>query len=728
MDRLYFIVQQSITYPSLSFALDGIVQTTNYLYNECFVYNENACILSSSLYDNTEYTSQSNLDVLKDYHYENGALYRLSQIDLIINGISEVQQAFTYEGNTTRINEISYIIEGSTYKYQYAYDELGNIINITYSEGTVIKSKNYYEYDGLNQIVLEDVYINDNDSTTDYTKIYTYAARGNRVATTTYNYEYRATAAVIPNRFLYNYGTVDVIPVDYYTVRSIDVGGDLPALSSFRYIDDILGRTHSISTVLVSVDFDPVHKGYYWATYRAVGSINLGTVNVYFKQRYKIGNLATTAGIITSSSSYLYDNTWLDQLDSYIGDDGISHTITYDNQGNPINITNFWFEDAYYNHADLSWFGRQLNLIEIFDGSNTKQGSIEYNYNDQGYRTKKIIGTLINGVFEYQTIEYELVGDKVIVETDGIYRIIYTYDYDGTIISFNGDVNINDTTPGQDYFYLRNQQGDITTIVDENGATIVQYRYDAYGNLTIVSDATEGILSFYNPYTYRGYRYDSEIGMYYLNSRFYNPQIGRFINADGMLGQFGDVQSTNMYAYCANNPVMYTDPSGLLSQEAWQNIGVAVFVIVLVTALVVCTGGLAAAALGASTATVAAMTTAGTIGGLVAGFANLAVQTMKTGGEELDIDSIALSSLSGSIAGLIAGAFGTLTSGTGGVTRLLIQKGMQAATNTIISVGIYFGSSFVSGEPITSEGLLISASGGFISGAFFNLPAAQGIM
>ncbi|MFA5741714.1 MAG: hypothetical protein WC874_02425, partial [Candidatus Izemoplasmatales bacterium] len=455
------------------------------------------------------------------YHYENGALYRLSQIDLIINGISEVQQAFTYEGNTTRINEISYIIEGSTYKYQYAYDELGNIINITYSEGTVIKSKNYYEYDGLNQIVLEDVYINDNDSTTDYTKIYTYDARGNRVATTTYNYEYRATAAVIPNRFLYNYGTVDVIPVDYYTVRSIDVGGDLPALSSFRYIDDILGRTHSISTVLVSVDFDPVHKGYYWATYRAVGSINLGTVNVYFKQRYKIGNLATTAGIITSSSSYLYDNTWLDQLDSYIGDDGISHTITYDNQGNPINITNFWFEDAYYNHADLSWFGRQLNLIEIFDGSNTKQGSIEYNYNDQGYRTKKIIGTLVNGVFEYQTIEYELVGDKVIVETDGIYRIIYTYDYDGTIISFNGDVNINDTTPGQDYFYLRNQQGDITTIVDENGATIVQYRYDAYGNLTIVSDATEGILSFYNPYTYRGYRYDSEIRMYYLNSRFY---------------------------------------------------------------------------------------------------------------------------------------------------------------------------------------------------------------
>jgi len=65
-----------------------------------------------------------------------------------------------------------------------------------------------------------------------------------------------------------------------------------------------------------------------------------------------------------------------------------------------------------------------------------------------------------------------------------------------------------------------------------------------------------------NPYRYRGYRYDKDINMYYLNSRYYNPQIGRFINADGMLDQFGDIQSTNMYTYCANNPVMYTDITG----------------------------------------------------------------------------------------------------------------------------------------------------------------------
>jgi len=173
---------------------------------------------------------------------------------------------------------------------------------------------------------------------------------------------------------------------------------------------------------------------------------------------------------------------------------------------------------------------------------------------------------------------------------------------------------------------------------------------------------------------------------------------------------------------------MYLDPSGYLSEEAVKNITIAVFVIISITALVVCTGGLAAAALGASSATIAAMTTAATVGGLTAGGVNLAIQSAKSGGEDLDINSIAFSSLIGSFSGLLSGAFGTLTSGSGGVTRLLIQKGMQAATNTIISVGMYVWSSNLKQEAVTTEGLFISAGGGFISGALFNLPAGQGLM
>ena len=159
-------------------------------------------------------------------------------------------------------------------------------------------------------------------------------------------------------------------------------------------------------------------------------------------------------------------------------------------------------------------------------------------------------------------IIYELLGDKVIYETNGTYGLLFHYDYDGTLIGFTGDLNINDGFDGADYFYIRNQQGDITMIVDDQGTVLVEYRYDAYGNRTIVFDHTSGILSTYNPYTYKGYRYDQEIGLYYLNSRYYNPAIGRFLNSDGILGQTGNVLSTNMYAYCVNNPVMYIDRDG----------------------------------------------------------------------------------------------------------------------------------------------------------------------
>ncbi|MFA6827792.1 MAG: RHS repeat-associated core domain-containing protein, partial [Bacilli bacterium] len=102
-----------------------------------------------------------------------------------------------------------------------------------------------------------------------------------------------------------------------------------------------------------------------------------------------------------------------------------------------------------------------------------------------------------------------------------------------------------------------------THIIDINGEEKVRYIYDAYGNIIdidAISPYSE--IAEANPYRYRGYRYDSEINMYYLNSRYYNPEIGRFINADGLLGELGNIQSTNMYAYCANNPVMYLDPSG----------------------------------------------------------------------------------------------------------------------------------------------------------------------
>lgn len=158
---------------------------------------------------------------------------------------------------------------------------------------------------------------------------------------------------------------------------------------------------------------------------------------------------------------YTYSEDWLDQLEAYdiiINGTPTSHDIEYDGQGNPIIIENFNYMGTDYDHANLEWDGRQLSSISIFNECDVEVHTISYTYNDSGYRTSKTI--------DEETIEYTLIGDKDIYETNGTYAITYTYDYDGKIISFSYDPNINISNDEAEYFYLRNQQGDITHILD----------------------------------------------------------------------------------------------------------------------------------------------------------------------------------------------------------------------------------------------------------------------
>ena len=115
------------------------------------------------------------------------------------------------------------------------------------------------------------------------------------------------------------------------------------------------------------------------------------------------------------------------------------------------------------------------------------------------------------------------------------------------------------------YFFEKNLQGDITAVFKENGAKIGYYSYDAWGNVktTVSSGITaleKNILTTYNPFRYRGYYYDTESGLYYLQSRYYNPQWGRFLNADGQFNE--TLLGSNLFAYCENNPIMGYDPIG----------------------------------------------------------------------------------------------------------------------------------------------------------------------
>ena len=152
----------------------------------------------------------------------------------------------------------------------------------------------------------------------------------------------------------------------------------------------------------------------------------------------------------------------------------------------------------------------------------------------------------------------------------------------------------------------------MTGIYNANGELVTEYTYDAWGAPLTVTGSLAETIGQVNPIRYRGYYYDSETGLYYLNSRYYDPEVGRFINADNQLTTGSDMTGVNLFAYCGNNPVNRIDPTG----EAWWHWALgAVVVAACAVATVVTAGGFAAAA-GAVAAVgsgFAAATTASTI-------------------------------------------------------------------------------------------------------------------
>ena len=176
---------------------------------------------------------------------------------------------------------------------------------------------------------------------------------------------------------------------------------------------------------------------------------------------------------------------------------------------------------------------------------------------------------------------------------------MYVYDANG---SPTGMVYRNSTMSMgvfEEYLFVKNIQGDILYVYSSTGNKLVSYVYDAWGNIISTTYSNGGGTSAarFNPFTYRGYYRDSETGMYYLNSRYYNPKMGRFISADDTnnLGAEGDVLSHNLYIYCLNNPVNRTDAQGEWSIPNWAKIAIGAVALAGAVALTVATGGGAAA-------------------------------------------------------------------------------------------------------------------------------------
>ena len=116
------------------------------------------------------------------------------------------------------------------------------------------------------------------------------------------------------------------------------------------------------------------------------------------------------------------------------------------------------------------------------------------------------------------------------------------------------------------YWFEKNLQGDIVAVYSEDGTKLISYTYDAWGNFTTTySNGGAATTATYNPFTYRGYYYDAELELYYLNSRYYDSNTGRFINVDAFISTGQGLVACNMYAYCLNNSVMRIDFGGFVS-------------------------------------------------------------------------------------------------------------------------------------------------------------------
>ena len=292
----------------------------------------------------------------------------------------------------------------------------------------------------------------------------------------------------------------------------------------FNYTYDTLGNVSSCALpdgTTVSFTYDDQGQ-----------LLSVTGTGINFSYTYdNVGNILTASENGTNHT-YTYGNSnWKDLLTTYDG-----KMIVFDTSGNPV---------SYYNGTrwSLSWRnGRSLTAAS--SGST----GISFTYDAGGMRTSKTVGN-ITSIYAYASgkllreIRYNSAD-----QTTDILDFFYAYDGTPYAMKYNGTV----------YYFVTNLQGDVVMILNANGSLAGGYVYDPYGKVLTAT----GTIANINPLRYRGYYYDTETGFYYLQNRYYDPEIGRFINADSYASTGQGIIGCNMFTYCGNNPIMYADDCG----------------------------------------------------------------------------------------------------------------------------------------------------------------------
>ena len=490
------------------------VKTYEYIYN-----NNGDLYCTKDLANGISYISE--YDTL-------GRLIRMRETDAE-GDILSVENTFDQYG---RASKTTYIYGGLPRSYRLSYKEFSDILeSVNMPNGAKVE----YMHDHLERIT--GIIVKNSTGNSVYAgSTYEYSS-GNGANTTSDTID-KVTLNVTNSQYSYVYDDCNNITEIYKNNVLI---------RKYTY-DDLQQMTREIiiepgATTGKQYDFE----------YDLYGNILSKTESTY--------TVATGAitGSATAQFSYT-DSTWKDLLTS-CG----NMSFTYDEIGN----LRTYQTDNTSSKIFFNWGkGRQLESLAFGETAESAEIYVEYGYNADGIR--------ISRSFNGRGLEYIVDGDKILKQVGcgvGVLQTLeFYYDALGEIIGFN--------YANQDYYFGKNLQGDVVELY-QGGTLIATYEYDAWGRVlsikdasgvTIADDINSTHVAVINPIRYRGYYYDIEKSMYYLNSRYYYPTIGRFVSADGYVSTGQDILGTNMFAYCGNNPVSFSDPYGMWTQVSggWQ--------------------------------------------------------------------------------------------------------------------------------------------------------------
>ena len=484
------------------------------------------------------YTYNSNNGPLNKLTYGNGntvgyAYDNLERVtNVYYNGSSSAALTYTYKGEGT-LGQLTDSVNNRT--YAYTYDSLGRLISLTEKYGSNKAQTYTATYDTANRPTNITYAVSPAwNGTLGSNRVYTYGystSDGSLTSMTgpgasmayTYDALKRLTKRVESS------GSSEVITRNYSYLAGEDsntstlVSGltakhGSTTLFSGGYSYDNVGNITAITgSAPATYTYDSQNQ--------LLTEVRGGTTYSYTYNA--AGNMLSKTKISGSGTdTFTYGNTeWRDLLTAYNG-----NTITYDTVGNPT---------TWYDGATMTWVnGKRLASISATSG----HSALAFTYDADGLRLTKTVGS--------EQHKYIWQGSKLVSENYGSTTLEFFYDESGAPYAFS----YNGTT----YYYVTNLQGDVVKIVNASGTSQAEYSYNAWGQ---VISAT-GTLAAVNPIRYRGYYYDVESGFYYLKSRYYDPQICRFINADSLASTGQGFLGTNMFAYCNNNPVNGCDPSG----------------------------------------------------------------------------------------------------------------------------------------------------------------------